>query len=366
MSVLFIGKRFYTNRDALNERYGRIYQLPWHWAKSGIHTRLWLVDYHTLQSVSRKDDPLQIISTSVRNFAALWHYYRESRANVPNQPKPKLIVASGDCYIGMMGYRLARRLNLPFVFDVYDKYDEFGGYLRVPGFDPFSFLLKKADARLFASRFLMENVGCTGENDLLVPNGIDASRFKPINIRDSRAEMGLPLDSVFVGYFGALDPARGISDLVAAVEKLRADGSKLELLVAGKETGAHDLDKPGIRYLGNLPFADIPRALACCNVLALPYRTSPYLDMASSCKIAEYIAMRRPIVATRTPNLLSNFPVQSNQLERYLAAPSDPDDLARVIELQLKKKVLVSLSSDMEWTTIAKGVAEALSLHTQQ
>ena len=40
MSVLFIGKRYYTNRDALAERYGRIYQLPWNWANAGVHTHL--------------------------------------------------------------------------------------------------------------------------------------------------------------------------------------------------------------------------------------------------------------------------------------------------------------------------------------
>jgi len=49
-SVLFIGKRFYTNRDALTERYGRIYQLPHLWAEDGVSTRLWLVDYKTRET----------------------------------------------------------------------------------------------------------------------------------------------------------------------------------------------------------------------------------------------------------------------------------------------------------------------------
>ena len=354
MSVLFIGKRFYTNRDALNERYGRIYQLPWHWAKSGIHTRLWLVDYHTLQSVSRKDDPLQIISTSVRNFAALWHYYRESRANVPNQPKPKLIVASGDCYIGMMGYRLARRLNLPFVFDVYDKYDEFGGYLRVPGFDPFRFLLKKADARLFASRFLMENVGCTGENDLLVPNGIDASRFKPMSLRDSRAALGLPQNVTFVGYFGGMESDRGIDDLIAAIQQLRTEKINIELLLGGKPRRNLDVFQPGIRFLGDVPYESMPKALCSCDLLSIPYRRSPFMDAGASNKIAEAIACGRPIVVTRTPNFVSNFPRQAEQLADLVASPSNPNDLAHVVRLQCIQRKTVDMPTGFDWYSIAK------------
>ena len=42
MRVLFIGKRFYTNRDAYTERFGMIYQLPFWWAKAGHEVDLWL------------------------------------------------------------------------------------------------------------------------------------------------------------------------------------------------------------------------------------------------------------------------------------------------------------------------------------
>ena len=30
--ILFLGKRFFTNKDALLERFGRVYQLPSIWA----------------------------------------------------------------------------------------------------------------------------------------------------------------------------------------------------------------------------------------------------------------------------------------------------------------------------------------------
>jgi hypothetical protein len=35
LRILFLGKRYYTRRDALCERFGRIYQLPLQWHRAG-------------------------------------------------------------------------------------------------------------------------------------------------------------------------------------------------------------------------------------------------------------------------------------------------------------------------------------------
>ena len=352
MSVLFIGKRFYTNRDALRERYGRIYQLPWHWSKTGISTRLWLVDYHTREEVTQNDDGLEIVSTPVRNFSVIRRYFEESRSPT-SATKPDAVVASGDCYIGLLAYRVAKRLRARFVFDVYDKYDEFSGYRRLPGFDPLSFLLRHADSRLFASRALMEHVGHDPQRDFIVPNGIDTQRFRPRDMASSRAALGLPETARFAGYFGSMDEDRGIDDLLTAHQKLRETGFDLQLLLGGKPRKGLNLGREGVRYLGNLAYEDVPQAMACCNVLVLPYRRSTYLDMASSCKIAEYMAVQRPIVATRTPNLVVNFRTQVAELGGLLAAPGDPNDLARVLREQCALRRVVTTPEGVDWRAIA-------------
>lgn len=361
MSVLFIGKRFYTNRDALRERYGRIYQLPWHWSKAGISTRLWLVDYHTHEAVSRNDDGLEVISTPVRNFAVIRRYVEEIGSR-KGARKPSVVVASGDCYIGLLAYRIARRLGARFVFDVYDKYDEFSGYRRLPGFDPFRFLLRHADARLFASRALMENVGRDHQSDFMVPNGIDRRYFRPLDMRSSRIALGLSETANFAGYFGSMDEDRGIDDLLSAHQSLREAGSGLQLLVGGKRRKGLNLDREGVRYLGDLAYAYVPQALACCDLLVLPYRRSTYLDMASSCKITEYMAVQRPIVATRTPNLMENFRAQADQLGQLMASPADPSDLARALRDQWLVRRLVTTPDGTDWESIAAAASCALQL----
>lgn len=354
MNILFIGKRFYTNRDAFCEKYGRIYQLPWHWAQAGIPTTLWLVDYHSHESFRELDSKLNIISTPVRNFELLKYWLTGS---YKKHQKFDTVIASGDCYIGYMALLIARSMRARFLFDVYDKYDEFGGYYSPPWFSLFHYLLDKADRRFFASRLLMDELH-RASDDHLVPNGLDTERFAPRDMHTSRQLMCLPCDGLLVGYFGGMEPDRGIADLIAAITLLRAQGMQIQLVLGGKVSSELNLQQPGILYLGNIPYEKMPNALAACNLLAVPYRRSAFMDAGASNKIAEAIACRRPVVATRTPNLIANFPEQAKQLEGLLAEPGNVESLARSIRLQSQQKVLLRMPDDMSWESIASRLAQ--------
>lgn len=349
MSILFIGKRFYTNRDALTEKYGRIYQLPYHWAKAGVNTKLWLIDYHSTECITQQDDSLAIISTPVKNGSVIKQYWKESIS----KKKPDIIIASGDCYIGLLGYRLAKKINAKFIFDVYDKYDEFGGYIKRFWFDLYKYLLNKSDICLFASKALANHHQDQVKKFIIVPNGIDDELFKPMDKNEARKQLGLDENKIYIGYFGTLDVDRGIDDLLAAHAILLAEGNKYELLIAGKSRQNLDINKPMVNYLGNLAYNRVPIAMAACNLLTLPYRRSAYLDMASSCKIAEYLAIKVPIVATRTPNIEKNFETQFMQLINTLALPNEPEILSEKIKLQLKKKIIANSSPEYSYKSIS-------------
>ena len=141
---------------------------------------------------------------------------------------------------------------------------------------------------------------------------------------------------------------------------LREKGVDAELLIGGKAHPDVDLARPWVRYLGNIEFEKMPAALASCDLLALPYRQGDFIDNASSCKIAEYIATGRPIVSTRSPNLVQNFPEQAEQLDGLLANPGAVEDLADCIEKQLKVRRLVSMPKGMSWQEISETFCEAL------
>lgn len=100
--------------------------------------------------------------------------------------------------------------------------------------------------------------------------------------------------------------------------------------------------------------------LASCDALAVPYRRSAFMDAGASNKIAEALACARPLVATMTPNLTANFPEQVAMLGDRLAEPSNVQDLARVLALQLEHPVVSPMPPGMTWSAIADMTARSL------
>jgi glycosyltransferase involved in cell wall biosynthesis len=356
MNILFIGKRFYTNRDALREQYGRIYQLPKHWASSGLSVDLRLIDYHSNENIDENQGNLKIKNLPILRFAFL----KETVKNLASSRRQyDIIIASGDCYIGLLAYIFAARSKTPFVFDVYDKYDEFSGYRSLPGCNLFQFLLRKSAVRTFANKRLMVDLG--KEHDIYLPNGIDLDFFSPGEKMTCRDAFGLDRKKLLIGYFGGMELDRGVSDLISAVQILHEENPDIGLVLGGKKPDSFSLDYPWVDYLGNIPYARMPDIIACCDLLAIPYRRSAFMDAGASNKIAESIACRKPIVATQTPNLIENFPAQAKQLSGLLATPGDVEDLARVIRAQMKQQILVDMPDDMTWERISQRVANALA-----
>lgn len=344
MDVLFIGKRFYTNRDAYNEKFGRIYQIP-HYISKKKTTHLWLIDYHTRNTNRSNNEKLKVTTTPIFSLMFLYMIFKMIFK------RPKLIIASGDCYIGLLGLVLSRVIRSKFIFDVYDKYDTFSGYRNLFGINLYQLLLKKPDMCLFPSLKLLNDSKDICKKTFFVPNGIDVSLFYSKDKNQARQTFNLKNDDLYIGYFGSMETERGIDDLIEAIKLVRNTSVNLKLLIGGKKRADLSFNNGFINYLGNVPFSNISTAMACCDLLALPYRNSSFLDNASSCKIAEYLALQIPIVATDSPNLVSNFYLTENE-KLMLAKCSNPNSFAQVIQHQLKNPHYFIAKDDRTWTSI--------------
>lgn len=356
MRILFLGKRHYTGKDALLDRFGRIHEIPLHWHATGSRVALHLLDYHGLVAQSDSRDGFAVNSTPIvdpRSFFRL--------RLLANEFKPDFVVASGDCFIGAVGWRIAQGCGARMIFDVYDDYREFGGYKAFLGLDAYGFLLRRSDLVLYASTAMAAKHDSISPWHL-VPNGVDPDVFRPIDQAESRAKVGLVQPNTqWVGYFGGMDPERGATDLVEAVGLLHKQDGRVRLVLCGQSATPAVFDKPWVSYFGNVDHSHIPWFINACDVVALPYRRGPLIDMASSCKIAEYLFCSRPIVATKSPNLMDNFPLQAAQLgEAALCEPGDVANLARAIRYQLENRVTATVPERHTWRSIAADTLEAM------
>lgn len=349
MSIVWITKRHYTHKDALKERFGRVYELPLAWSRMGNTVSLEFVDYYGHILASNRDENLDIFSTPVRNLPALLAMRRRIITH-----RPEIIIASGDCFIGLLALRLARRTGALFVFDVYDDYRQFGANRLFAGLPAFEFLLRRAELVLYASQALA-SAHSANTPWILVPNGVDPAMFHPGSCKAARAAVGLAnTDERWVGYFGGLETERGSEDLVAAVGILHAHDPSIRLVLCGRPIAGMNLRAPWVELRGSVPHAAIPDYINACDVVTLPYRRGPMIDMASSVKIAEYLYCRRPVVATRTPNFIANFPTQAVQLGDAICAPGDVADIARAINAQLRTPIIASEPREHAWQGIAE------------
>lgn len=345
MKILLLCKRRYTNKDLLADRFGRLFHLPVQMSRLGAEVSVIALDYHNSTEAVAEANGVRF-STSPATWTRLPGLLPALRRKVA-EARPDVIIASGDSHIGFIGRRLAATVGAKFVFDVYDYYPAFKGN-RIPGMRAmFASVVRQADLTFCASRPLMERLASQGARTILIENGVDRALFFPRDKQAARKQLGLAEDAMLVGYFGSITPTRGPL-LFEAVERLRSELPSLDILLSGKVSGV-DVNRPGIIYKGELPQSEIPILISACDVVTVPYARDPFNDMAGPCKIAEYLACVRPVVATRVAGQDEFF----KDAPSSLCEPSSPE-LARALVNQIQDSQLVPFPHRLDWAQIGR------------
>jgi glycosyltransferase involved in cell wall biosynthesis len=167
--------------------------------------------------------------------------------------------------------------------------------------------------------------------------GGDAARF--------RTRWAIPTDAAVVGQLGALDPNKGSTDLIRAVERLNAgrdEGALLHLVLAGAPTPDFDafvttLPAEVARWLrltGPLPAGDVPDFYAAIDFFSMPSRTDSF-----GIVFLEAWANARPVVAAAAGGVVEVVRHDQNGL---LVPFGDPERLAEALGRLLSDRSLAA------------------------
>ncbi len=167
------------------------------------------------------------------------------------------------------------------------------------------------------------------------PDAVQIARFDTLPTRRAaRRTLGLPEDAFIAGYLGrfhTMDQPKGLDTLVAAA----AQTDDIHVCLVGGPAVAVDalrslgLPEARLHYPGAVPPEDVPRALAAFDVCVLPLPwTQHFAYYASPMKLFEYMASRRPIIATDLP---STCEVLTHDDTALLVPPGDPAALAHAL-----------------------------------
>ncbi|MFK8112912.1 MAG: glycosyltransferase [Rubripirellula sp.] len=146
--------------------------------------------------------------------------------------------------------------------------------------------------------FAEEKLGCSRASSVVIPNGVDVTRFATARPQ-SWSSIGWPDDAIVSLFVGRLHPQKGIDLLQKQIDVLAPKGSNRRLLIVGDGPLSKDIEcwiaRTGDERVKRLPWqADIAPLMKACRVLILPSR---YEGMPNV--VLEAMAAGRPVVCSR-------------------------------------------------------------------
>jgi phosphatidylinositol alpha-1,6-mannosyltransferase len=184
---------------------------------------------------------------------------------------------------GLVAWAVARMFGRPVL--VYAHGEELTNWGRGRKFAAMRFVFKRADAVLSNSDFtrdtLVDLLGVDPGRIAVVYPTVDEERFRPgLDGADLRAGIGVALAQHLILSVGRLQRRKGFDSVIRAVPLLRDRGIDAHYAVIGigedreylqrlaRELGVADR----VHLLGHVPYEDLPRWYAACDLFAMPNR----------------------------------------------------------------------------------------------
>lgn len=171
---------------------------------------------------------------------------------------------------------------------------------------------------------------------LTAPDAVDLRMFSVSDSKiDCRQRLNLPLDKKIILYTGHFYDWKGAGTVLTAA-KLSPDclvvfvgGTDADIV--GFKRKARDQNVKNVLIVGHRPVGEIPTYLCAADVLVLPNSAKPKISAryTSPLKLFEYMASRRPIVASNLPSLRE---ILNEEIATFFE-PDNPQLLAERIKL---------------------------------
>jgi len=216
---------------------------------------------------------------------------------------------------------------------------------------------------------LFINKGIPENRILVAPDGVDIGMFDiQCSKFEAREKLRLPLDKKIVLYTGHLYSWKGADILARASEHLPKD---IDIyFVGGTEEDVRRYKiqdtKYKIQIIGHRPYAEIPYWLRAADVLVLPNSGKEEISKywTSPLKMFEYMAAKKPIVASDLPSIREIL----NEENAVLVEPDSPQSLsAGILETLRNPKFSDKISSrafedvkQYSWEKRAKKICQKL------
>jgi len=179
----------------------------------------------------------------------------------------------------------------------------------------------------------------------VIDAGIDLAEFDPdLDGSRIRERYGVGDDDILLFFMGFLYNFSGLRELAAAMAERRGEYPNIKLMVVGDGDAYEDLK--GIRDDNNLdsliltgrqPYSEIPEFVAASDICILPaHIDEEIMQDIVPIKLYEYLAMAKPVIATRLPGIYMEFG-EGNGIH-YIERPEETLDVAVELAGRLREE----------------------------
>ena len=351
MKLLMLTKRFGSGKDAILEDFGRQVRLAETLVKLGNKVDLIAADYVKNQRFKKSLNGINVTVTPFGLFS-FPGYIAKLRKKIRNG-NYDAIIASSDPIFGIAAYMAGQKT--PIIYDAQDNYLTYKSskllFIRILE----KKVLKKALLVTAVSKPLQDEIKKYNKEIIVIENGIDPKRIRPLSQTKSRKKYGLPEKAIIIAYAGSDDPQKvSIDFIIKSYNLLKQKHKNLCLLLIGngnKAKVSKDKDNKGIIAFDSVSYSSLMELLSSADVFLLPYKDTPFTRMSMPYKLSEYMAFSKPIVCSGFGDMKS-FLKNTPQL---IYEPDNTNDFIKKTELALKiKKIDYSKQlQKLRWGNIA-------------
>ncbi len=262
--------------------------------------------------------------------------------------RPVLITATPwvNGLIGKLGETSSHYLCL----DDYSRFDR--AYRALPEAE--RDLVSRVSACFFTSDLLRDKFSGRTVHSYTIPQGVDVGHFRSEESAAFR-RVATPQKPV-IGFVGLL---ADWVDLPLMLSAARAYPDA-EFLVVGKATVHTRLLnlQPNIRYLGEMPYEDLPGMLRRMQVGLIPFLVNDLTEAANPLKLLEYFAIGIPVVSTNLPEVAKFKPLV------YVAG--DENEFIRLIgtalgeDPSLYRDLRIRKAEEYSWQNVTENISSVI------
>jgi len=318
------------------------------------------------------DHYLQIAADAYVREARLW--------------RPEIIHAASNHLTALPALIAARRLGIPFVYEVRGLWEVTEASTK-PGWEDSeryslavaleTLVAREADGVVAITAEVAQVLvqrGVESRRVSLAPNAVDPQVFLPLPRDKQYAQRrGIRTDVPVIGFAGSIVEYEGLDRLLDASRVLDERGIDHQVVIAGSGAATEALqarrDACGMRsilFLGRLPMDEMPQLMSTFDIMPCPRVSLPVTELVSPLKPLEAFGCGKAVILT---DLSPHQTLAGSSRDRALLVPDNDvpalaDAMERLIQnaderASLGRSARLWVLDERTWATIGRSITTA-------